>query len=104
VAEEILLQATRLFGERGYDGTLLQDMAQAVGLTRTGLYNYFKGKEDLLSALVADGSAHTARMLRLAGERGDIGPREKLGEVVRVLVGQRTAAPGRFRVLDREAV
>ena len=48
---EILEHATRLFAERGYDGTTLQDIADAIGITRPGLYNYISSKEQLLAAL-----------------------------------------------------
>ena len=41
---EILEHATRLFAERGYDGTTLQDIADAIGITRPGLYNYISSK------------------------------------------------------------
>ena len=49
---EILEHATRLFAERGYDGTTLQDIADAIGITRPGLYNYISSKEQLLATLL----------------------------------------------------
>ena len=49
VMSEILEHATRLFAQRGYDGTTLQDIADAIGITRPGLYNYINSKEQLLA-------------------------------------------------------
>jgi len=98
---EILEHATRLFAERGYDGTTLQDIADAIGITRPGLYNYISSKEQLLAALVRDVSENTARIVRAVRLRTDLSSVEKLRAVVRALVLQRAQAPERFRVLDR---
>jgi AcrR family transcriptional regulator len=101
VMSEILEHATRLFAERGYDGTTLQDIADAIGISRPGLYNYINSKEQLLAALVRDVSENTANTVRAVRLRTDLSPVEKLRAVVRELVLQRAGAPERFRVLDR---
>ena len=101
VMSEILEHATRLFAERGYDGTTLQDIADAIGITRPGLYNYISSKEQLLAALVRDVSENTAHNIRAVRLRTDLSSVEKLRAVVRALVLQRARAPERFRVLDR---
>lgn len=38
----------RLFCERGYSKTTLEEIAAASGVTRGALYWHFKGKEDIL--------------------------------------------------------
>jgi AcrR family transcriptional regulator len=101
VMSEILEHATRLFAQRGYDGTTLQDIADAIGITRPGLYNYISSKEQLLAELVRDVSENTAHIIRAVRLRTDLSSVEKLRTVVRALVLQRAAAPERFRVLDR---
>jgi AcrR family transcriptional regulator len=101
VMSEILEHATRLFAERGYDGTTLQDIADAIGITRPGLYNYISSKEQLLAALVSDVSENTVHIVRALRLRTDLSSVEKLRAVVRALVLQRAGAPERFRVLDR---
>jgi AcrR family transcriptional regulator len=98
---EILEHATRLFAARGYDGTTLQDIADAIGITRPGLYNYISSKEQLLAALVRDVSENTAHIVREVRHRTGLSSVEKLRTVVRALVLQRAGAPERFRVLDR---
>ena len=45
---EICRVAARLFYEKGYDGTSMQDIAQAVGLTKAGLYHHVGSKDRLL--------------------------------------------------------
>jgi len=98
---EILEHATRLFAERGYDGTTLQDIAEAIGISRPGLYNYISSKEQLLAELVRDVSENTAHIVRAIRLRADLNSVEKLRVVVRALALQRAGAPERFRVLDR---
>jgi AcrR family transcriptional regulator len=98
---EILEHATRLFAERGYDGTTLQDIADAIGITRPGLYNYINSKEQLLAELVRDVSENTAHIVHAVRLRTDLSSVEKLRVVVRALALQRAGAPERFRVLDR---
>jgi AcrR family transcriptional regulator len=49
----IVEAAGRLFGERGYDGTRLADVAAAAGVTKPILYRHFADKERLYLALLA---------------------------------------------------
>jgi AcrR family transcriptional regulator len=51
--ELITEAAGRLFGERGYDGTRLADIAAAAGVTKPVLYRHFDSKRDLYLALLA---------------------------------------------------
>jgi AcrR family transcriptional regulator len=44
----ILETAARLICEKGYEGTSIQDIAEATGLTKAGLYHYIRSKEHLL--------------------------------------------------------
>lgn len=44
---ELLRTAARLFSERGYSGTTLEDIGAEMGLTRPALYHYTDSKEDL---------------------------------------------------------
>jgi AcrR family transcriptional regulator len=72
--------ALRLFTEKGYHATSMQDIAAAVGLYKGSLYHYIGSKEDLLArvfergtgslldeveAIVADSSLAASRQLRL---------------------------------------
>ena len=44
----ILETAARLICEKGYEGTSIQDIADAAGLTKAGLYHHIRSKEHLL--------------------------------------------------------
>lgn len=45
--------ATRLFRERGFHATSMQDLAEALGMNRGSLYHYIESKDDLLWAIVS---------------------------------------------------
>jgi len=45
---ELLEAALRIFAERGYANTRLEDIAAAVGVTKGTIYHYFATKEELL--------------------------------------------------------
>lgn len=47
-SEEVYAAALRLFTEKGYHATSMQDIADAVGLYKGSLYHYISGKEELL--------------------------------------------------------
>src|ERR1700722_9924673 len=45
---KILLHATEVFYEKGYDGASMRDLARQSGMSLSGLYYYFESKEKLL--------------------------------------------------------
>ena len=51
----IYYKAARIFHERGYDATSMDDIADALQLTKAGLYYYIKSKEDLLYRIISYG-------------------------------------------------
>src|ERR1700741_4863099 len=54
--EELTRVAARLFAERGYQGTSLADLAEALGLQKPALYHPIDSKEDLLWEVAWDGA------------------------------------------------
>lgn len=62
--DDVIEVATRLFCERGYRATRLDDIAQALGVTRAALYYYFEGKTDVLEEVCARAMASTETVLR----------------------------------------
>ena len=50
--EKILDVAQRLFLEKGYDNTTIQDIVDGLGgLTKGAIYHHFKSKEEIIEAL-----------------------------------------------------
>jgi AcrR family transcriptional regulator len=45
----LLAVAVEVFNQRGYDGTSMEDLAQATGITKSSIYHHVRSKEELLS-------------------------------------------------------
>ena len=54
--EELTRTAARLFAERGYHGTSLADIAEALGIQKASLYHHIASKEDLLWEVASGGA------------------------------------------------
>lgn len=52
---EILRTAARLFQERGYDATSMQDIASSLDLSKAALYHHFESKEEILFQIMSYG-------------------------------------------------
>jgi TetR/AcrR family transcriptional regulator, cholesterol catabolism regulator len=50
---QILSQAALTFLRNGYDATSMSEIAERCGITKPGLYYHFKGKQDLLYAIMS---------------------------------------------------
>lgn len=53
---ELTRQAARLFAERGYHGTSIGDLAEALGVQKGSLYAHIKSKQDLLHETMMEGA------------------------------------------------
>lgn len=50
--ERILKISLKLFAEKGYNPTTVRDIAAALGMKQSALYNHFKSKDEILTTLV----------------------------------------------------
>ena len=55
--QELSRQAARLFAEKGYHGTSIGDLAEALGVQKGSLYAHIEGKEDLLYETMRGGAS-----------------------------------------------
>ena len=79
---DVVETAARLFSQKGFSATSLEDVAAEVGLLKGSLYNYIDSKEDLLFAVVrppAEQLLQTTRELRDL----DLPPAEKIRRATR---------------------
>ena len=58
VRAQILTHATRLFAEQGYDGTSVQEIADAVGIRKPSLLYHFHSKDELRENVISEMLAH----------------------------------------------
>ena len=96
--EKILTAARRLFLEKGYEQTTIQDIVdQLGGLTKGAIYHHFKSKEEIMFAL-SEQMFVQRNPFEAVRERTDLNAVEKLREVIRL-----TQAPD-WAQLNRESI
>jgi len=99
--ESILDAATRLFIERGLDGTSMYDIATELGVTRTAVYYYFKNKEAMLAALTDNVTRVAGKMAAELTQYQDLGPVEALRNLVTQHARLILTHALQFRVVER---
>jgi AcrR family transcriptional regulator len=52
--EKIIQESSRLFSSKGFSGTSIKEILEAAGASKGGLYNHFKTKEELFSAVLRE--------------------------------------------------
>lgn len=50
--DSLLAVAVEVFNERGYDGTSMEDLSRAAGISKSSIYHHVRGKEELLNRAV----------------------------------------------------
>lgn len=82
--ERILDVSQRLFLEKGYENTTIQNIVDELGgLTKGAVYHHFKSKEEIMDA-VGDHMFFKANPFEMVRGRKDINGLEKLREVIRL--------------------
>jgi AcrR family transcriptional regulator len=101
--EQVIHEAIRFFGQYGYHGARLSDIAKAAGVTEPGLLHHFPSKEQLLMEVLAERD-------RLDHERFDPALHEQAGDSLsslNKLVEHNESVPGLvqlFTVLVAESI
>lgn len=65
--ERILEVALELFGQRGYEGTSIRDIAERMEMTKAAVYYHFRSKEELLADVLTPAVSRVAKVLEAYG-------------------------------------
>jgi AcrR family transcriptional regulator len=82
---EILSAAREVLERRGVEAATMEEIAAAAGVAKGTLYLYFRGKEDLIHALMSEVGEKMLRELRAIVEAPQ-SPRGKLTQVLALLL------------------
>lgn len=99
--QSILDAASLLFIERGFGGTNINDIADAVGVSRTALYYYFPSKESMLEALTEEVTEKAGHLAASVSARDALPPVDALRQLILKHAGLILAHPLQFRVVER---
>ncbi|HEY1956144.1 MAG TPA: helix-turn-helix domain-containing protein [Polyangiaceae bacterium] len=100
-------EATRLFAERGYEGTSMADLAERVGLRKASLFHHFASKEQLRRAVLERLVTRVTRAMATATTTDGGGADEfgkRLDALTDAVVGMLGEQPYAARLVLREAM
>jgi AcrR family transcriptional regulator len=86
--EYLLAAAAQVFGQRGFHGATLDDVAAVAGFTKGAVYSNFKSKDDLFLALLESRYQSARSSLRAFLDAAD-GPHEAADFLERIATGLR---------------
>jgi AcrR family transcriptional regulator len=84
--QEILRTAARLFQQRGYDATSMNDVAASLKLSKGGLYHHFQSKDEILFEIMNHAMEITQERV-VNPVRGIADPEERLRALIRLHIG-----------------
>jgi TetR/AcrR family transcriptional repressor of nem operon len=97
--KRIVAEAASLFNRRGYHGGSLQDLMEATGLEKGGIYRHFSSKEEL-AALAFDHAWNEALQSRQHGMDNISNSVDKLKQFITNFVERRPSVPGGCPLLN----
>jgi AcrR family transcriptional regulator len=84
--QEILAEAARLIREQGFTSLKMDELAEAVGISKPTLYQHFKSKDDLIAHVMVRGlqelHSHADSLI-------DLSPLEQLQGILRMMLIKR---------------
>lgn len=90
--EQILLVSTKLFTDKGFEKTSIQDIIVELGMSKGAIYHHFKSKEDILEAVMEKQFSYAAQMLEdLINNTEAPNAREKLVIILEKVVADQDA-------------
>ena len=98
--EELVSVAAQLFAERGYHGTSMADLADAMGVQKGSLYSLTESKQELLVLITGEGA--TSFHAGLDGVPEDVEPLERVRLALRAHLGVVAAQVSAATVFTRE--
>jgi len=99
--QSILDAASLLFIEKGFGGTNINDIADAVGVSRTALYYYFPSKESMLEALTEEITEKASLLAKSVSVRDALPAPDALKQLILQHAGLILSHPLQFRVVER---
>jgi len=83
--EEVFRTAASLMVQRGYAGTSMGDLAEAIGMTKAGLYHHIKSKQDMLFEILQF-AMNVMEHEVIEPTRGIADPEQRLRNMIRLHV------------------
>ena len=102
-SDRIIEHATRLFVSRGYAGISMREIAEAVGVSKAGLYYHFRDKEALFLAILTANLARVESLIQAARREGAT-TRDQISRMMRSIMEQAPNQRAIIRLAGQEMV
>ena len=99
--EQLLNIGRRLFAERGFEGTSIEEVAAQAGVSKPVVYEHFGGKEGLYAVVVDREMDYVVRRISEAIATGT--PRERVEQAAMAFLTYVKDHPDGFAILTRDA-
>ena len=100
-SDRILREAARLFAERGFGGTSIEDIGSACGTSGPAIYKHFPNKNAILAQMLLDISMQLVQGGRSVA-RSSLGPVASLMALIEFHAAFAVSQPNLIRVQDRD--
>ena len=97
--------ATKVFSEKGFQASSLQDVAQKAEISKAGLYHYFKSKEEILAYILIRNSDYFLDELReniKENRKAGLPPQESFKNLIRAYARHVNSDKDRRQIVLRE--
>ena len=94
IKQAILQAAAKLFAEKSFDATSINEIAEAAGLSKAGIYHYFESKTEILRSMLTEHLESVTEIVDTALNTSDA-PRDKFLTLTRLLIENYTRPSSR---------
>jgi AcrR family transcriptional regulator len=99
--EQLLDVASHLFSEGGYEGTTMDNVAKAAGVTKPLLYQHFESKHALYEEIITTAATKLLDALSVAASP-EVAPRDKVDRAFHIYFSMMVSDDVSFRLLLAE--
>jgi AcrR family transcriptional regulator len=101
IRERIIQEATSLFVARGYHGISMREIAEAVGISKAGLYYHFRDKETLFLTILTANLKRVGSVISDARSAG-VTTRDQISRMVQAILEQEPDQRAIIRLASQE--
>lgn len=102
--KRILEEGERLFAEKGFDNTGIDEIARCVGITKSVIYYHFKNKDAILQTLIGDYLAEALAVKKRSGGEFFREAGRNFKELLRIGLRQAESRRALARIIMMESI
>ena len=93
--------ALKLFNEKGYEKTTINDIIKTMGVSKGAFYHYFTSKEDVIEHISDNYAERVLRMTGQLADRKDLKAVEKINQLFQIVQGYKRSSNQKRRQIKQ---